>query len=462
MSNPKTAKKLVQLIPSTDYTPPPGSTLAEGAGGKLTDQTGEVEAAMRQAQEKMDGMTEKLETDTAEKEELRPQEGQVQDSDQDDGEEPETKPPQNPQDAIDELTQALRSAAEQLEEQRRTNQKLRDQKKGETLDIPQELWNVRNKLKNAEMQQKDAEDALNKAVEELKQFKGKPELKEKVVVLFPAMKTTYPVMAGILFALGKQFGDKIGLEVRMGDSMIYHSRNILADKFVNNHPEAEWAIWIDDDMIPPIGNGKFIREQTGLTPEVYPDRLLNVHFLNRLMQHKKTLIGGTYFGRRTVSPAMFKEGLSSGEHYDMAKRAHDGVMPVTWVATGCLLTHKSVFEDIRKKFPNLAPNKDRKYWDYFRPDDAGGEDVMFCQRAKEAGHQPFVDTGCQALHVGFCAYGLHNTNLGNGAPQGQGPFTGPGLETLPVFEQVDGPPKVSGPPPSTEAFEKFTGSLRKG
>jgi hypothetical protein len=38
-----------------------------------------------------------------------------------------------------------------------------------------------------------------------------------------------------------------------------------------------------------------------------------------------------------------------------------------------------------------------------------GEDVIFCRRAREAGHDVFVDLGLVAGHVGYCCYGPKNT-----------------------------------------------------
>jgi broad specificity phosphatase PhoE len=284
--------------------------------------------------------------------------------------------------------------------------------------IPQEFWNMKHCMEGAEGKAEALEKALKQKGEQApsptpqKQPEGeqKPnKLPGHVVVLFPCMKTTNPILSSILFWLGKTYGDQISIVLRMGDSMIYHSRNVLADTFTEKFPHAEYCLWIDDDMIPPIGNAQFIREQTGVTPQEMPDRLLNVNFLERLISHKKTLVGGCYFGRRKVSPAMFKEGIDDVQAYKAAKEGWDEIRPTEWVATGLMLAHKSVFKDIRATFPNLAPTPKRAFWDYFRPDDGGGEDVMFCHRAKAAGHQPYVDTGCQALHIGAVAYSGYNT-----------------------------------------------------
>jgi len=38
-----------------------------------------------------------------------------------------------------------------------------------------------------------------------------------------------------------------------------------------------------------------------------------------------------------------------------------------------------------------------------------GEDVQFCTRAAQAGHQPHVDLGVVCAHVGGMAFGPRNT-----------------------------------------------------
>jgi hypothetical protein len=40
-----------------------------------------------------------------------------------------------------------------------------------------------------------------------------------------------------------------------------------------------------------------------------------------------------------------------------------------------------------------------------------GEDVQFCIRAQEAGHQPHVDMGLIAGHIGHCVFGPKNTGI---------------------------------------------------
>ena len=89
------------------------------------------------------------------------------------------------------------------------------------------------------------------------------------------------------------------------------------------------------------------------------------------------------------------------------QNSDDALVPVDWVAGGCVLVHRQVFVDIRKKFgDSLKINAPDYDYDYFRELDAErGEDVSFCIRAKESGHQPHVDLGIPVYHVGYKIYG---------------------------------------------------------
>lgn len=119
-----------------------------------------------------------------------------------------------------------------------------------------------------------------------------------------------------------------------------------------------------------------------------------------------------------------------------------------------MLIHRSVFEDIEKRFPRIARGPDKKGGQWFTSSEVSlvdqmekakealegpltgekaykalqlleaatasaktennlgcGEDVSFCLRAKAAGHQPYVDMGLVCGHLGHCVYGPRNTSV---------------------------------------------------
>lgn len=230
----------------------------------------------------------------------------------------------------------------------------------------------------------------------------------KLAVLFPCYKLTNAATAWSLTALALDLGkEKAFFDMELGDAMIYHARNKLAHRFVESG--REWSLWLDDDIIPPIGRAAWFK-YIGRLPEDFPDAIAGQHIVTRLISHGKTIVGGTYFGRQPGGPPMCSE-MYRPDFVRDARAMKDGIRSVDWVATGALLVHRQVFLDIQAKFPDLAPDEFRKEWDYFRPTEKGGEDVAFCARAREAGHEVFVDTGLQCLHVGWACYGAHNTNV---------------------------------------------------
>jgi len=220
-----------------------------------------------------------------------------------------------------------------------------------------------------------------------------------IFVGFPCYKTTNPVTAFALLAMALDFGkDKIRFDMSIGDAMIYHSRNKIAQKFLET--DARWLLMIDDDIIPCIGRPLWMRS-TVANARTLPDAPLQRHVLQRLIGSGKTLIGGAYFGRQQGAPLM----CSDRSLEPKARAYQDEVAPVDWVATGCMLVHRKVFQDIEEKYPELKSNVEGGAFDFFHPiNSATGEDVSFCKRAKEAGHQPHIDLGLPVFHVGYACY----------------------------------------------------------
>jgi hypothetical protein len=220
-----------------------------------------------------------------------------------------------------------------------------------------------------------------------------------IFVGFPCYKTTNPVTAFALIAMALDFGkDKIRFDMSIGDAMIYHSRNKIAQKFLET--DAKWLLMIDDDIIPCIGRPAWMRS-TVSNARTLPDAPLQRHVLQRLIGANKTLIGGAYFGRQKDAPIM----CSDRSLEPKARAYQDEVAPVDWVATGCMLVHRKVFQDIEEKYPELKSPIANGEFDYFHPiNSATGEDVSFCKRAKQAGHQPHIDLGLPVFHVGYACY----------------------------------------------------------
>lgn len=221
-----------------------------------------------------------------------------------------------------------------------------------------------------------------------------------IFVGWPWYKHSNPVTAAVNVAMAIDFGrDKIRFDMAIGDAKIEHSRNRLAHKFLET--DAKWLLMIDDDIIPSIGRPAWLRHWVYGARNIL-DQPLQRHVLHRLIGANRTLVGAAYFGRQEGGALMCSEPALA----QRARTYEDVVLPVNWVGTGCMLIHRKVFEDIQAKFKDeLAIDVPDYTYDYFRPlDSARGEDVSFCLRAKQAGHQPHIDLGLPVFHVGYKTY----------------------------------------------------------
>ena len=223
-----------------------------------------------------------------------------------------------------------------------------------------------------------------------------------IFVGFPCHKATNPVTAFTMIAMALDFGrDKIRFDMSIGEETIRDARNNLIQKFLET--DAKWMLMIDDDIIPSIGRPSWIRS-TVTAARKLADLPLQRHIIHRLIGSGKTLVGGAYFGRKEGSSLMVSDRSLDAK----AKTYPDVIAPVDWIGTGCLLIHRKVLNDIKQKFPELSTQGNssiQSTFDYFRPiNPQTSEDISFCKRAKEAGHQPHIDLGTPIFHVGSKAY----------------------------------------------------------
>lgn len=279
-----------------------------------------------------------------------------------------------------------------------------------------------------------------------------PNLRRNICISLPWYKQTNPLTA--FSVMGLKDPRRTAIMMNFGDAFIVHTRNTLADLFLQT--DLEWMLTIDDDMVVPFGNADWINNFTGMNLK---KPFCDFNALDRLLSHGKTLVGALYFGRWRNGAAMFNEGYRDKTiHAYLRKGPHNEIRPTRWVGTGCLLIHRSVFIDIEKKFPHLARKKTEdgmRHGNWFTSsehdlvgavdevltdlngslgnwsNEAGmsalrkltdaqgrtrhnsslgtGEDVIFCKRASAAGHQAYVDLGLICGHVGHEVFQPFNT-----------------------------------------------------
>ncbi len=273
---------------------------------------------------------------------------------------------------------------------------------------------------------------------------------KQVCILLPHYKSSNPVTYFSLLSMLDR--TKMAVMLNFGDAFIAHTRNTLAENFLRS--SMEWSLTVDDDMVLPCGNATWFNSLTGMN---LPEQFAGMHTVNRLMSHGKTVVGALYFGRWKHGKPVYAEGASQAAEEAYARRGpHDVCKPTKWVGTGCMLIHRKVFLDIEERFPHLARNPDGKFGHWFTSsehdlrqatkaaletlnDDAAsetsrvskvkklleesqtrsryhsslgmGEDVTFCVRATQAGHQPHVDMGLLCGHMGNYVFGPQKTGF---------------------------------------------------
>lgn len=132
--------------------------------------------------------------------------------------------------------------------------------------------------------------------------------------------------------------------------------------------------------------------------------------VDRLRAHGLPLVCGIYpkKGQRALACNVLPgtERLVFGET--------GGVVEIEYAATGFLLTHRRVYEDIRReqKLPVCNERFGQPVVPYFLPmvheHEKGawylGEDFAFCERARRSGHRVFADTRIRLEHIGTYRY----------------------------------------------------------
>lgn len=203
-------------------------------------------------------------------------------------------------------------------------------------------------------------------------------------------------------AIAMKYKQGIRLQYRGNDSMITRSRNHLAKRFLDTG--ATWSIWFDSDMIFPFGDSGVYMTITNMRH--IAEKYLAVNTIERLISHKRTVVGGCYWDRRGGGKL-----IAGGGSAILNPIPSDTLHPVGFVGTGCLAVHRQVFLDIAEKFPEtMSPDSLGNECGFFTniqtPHRMMGEDESFAKRATDAGHPSYLDLGIICGHVGTTIHGI--------------------------------------------------------
>ena len=144
------------------------------------------------------------------------------------------------------------------------------------------------------------------------------------------------------------------------------ARNTLVERSLE--AGSEWILFIDDD-------------------HVYPPDLLS-----RLLEHEKMIVGSLYLRRaRPFSPVAFSHRTEGNlyQSIDLTELPHEGLLKVQAVGAAGLLIRSEVFRAIEPPWFEYGRSGE---WN-------ASEDIIFCEKAQEAGFDVFIDLAAQLGHM---------------------------------------------------------------
>lgn len=218
-------------------------------------------------------------------------------------------------------------------------------------------------------------------------------------------------VTGTLHKIGVEFMGAMGSGSMMADS----NRNNIVKAFLETL--SEWLLWIDTDNMIMTGA------------------------IKRLLDANRTLVSGLYYAKaEPYHPiAYYRQPTGMYRNITESDFERGDIIPIDAAGCGFLLTHRSVYEDIRDTF--LLFQDDSGLFRAFHPDDVKGvitdgkrhhtdgkvvggqlrtriipvhtepgawpwfqlgygrtEDLTFFEKALQVGHKPWLDTSVEAGH----------------------------------------------------------------
>lgn len=192
--------------------------------------------------------------------------------------------------------------------------------------------------------------------------------KHKVMIAVPAMDMVASPFAQCLAMLKSDYETKIAMQL---SSLVYESRNQLAMQAIGDN--CDHVLWLDSDMV------------------FSPDTLN--YMMAKMYEAKVDIISGIYFRRKEPFTPVFFDHLQVNENgkkwWHNSETVPDELTKVEGIGFGCVLMKTSVLIDVYAEYGTL-----------FSPIDGMGEDLSFCWRARQTGHEIWVDPSITLGHVG--------------------------------------------------------------
>lgn len=202
------------------------------------------------------------------------------------------------------------------------------------------------------------------------------------------------------------------VDILVADSMATdHNRNIIADEFLKS--KADWLFWIDADTVIPVGG------------------------IERLLKTGKKMVSGLYYGKHPphtpIAYYIYNNAYRSIDKDNHWERGE--ILEVDSCGFGAMLTHRSIFEDIKANFipkmetgggiilvhkDDIVEGADSGMYDkvvgnvlnkklidptidvrfpFFALEHGRTEDIWFSEKATRCGYKIYLDTSVECGHL---------------------------------------------------------------
>jgi FkbM family methyltransferase len=213
---------------------------------------------------------------------------------------------------------------------------------------------------------------------------------KKLFIAIPVYGALEPNFTLSLFKLVMDRPCDLGLDFKIGDSLIPRARNSQVAKFLKS--DCTDLLFIDSDLI--------------FTPDD----------VKRILSHDEPLVGGFYVKKKEGNPEFVVNTFPK-----LDPPTAKGLQKVKYVGTGFMKISRIVFEKMIEKYGNeisFHPDEqppDAVEYDFFSvgrykfPDGTSrylSEDWFFCQRWLDLGGEVWADAAVCCKHVGPACYPL--------------------------------------------------------
>jgi len=157
------------------------------------------------------------------------------------------------------------------------------------------------------------------------------------------------------------------LMVGIAGSQVHKARNQIVEKM-----QGEWLMFIDSDMV------------------------FQGDVIDKLIAHNKDIVSALAFMKRPPFDPCIFDKLSDGQYLSKRNFPENQLIEVDAVGMACTLIKKKVLKKLKAPhFENIKVGKSLL-----------GEDVSFCQKAKEAGFKVYCDTSVLVGHLETMPIGI--------------------------------------------------------